>query len=167
VWRTKFKHWYTGSWFDLRSPEAFASYQKRAWPGTAVLIDTDDEQPRLIEILADLNPLNGGPGITPTRSLDPQGQTAAGATRSYNSGQEAGLAALTVARWTPREQTSTARGNVDVALQHSAESEPLSATPLLRGSSSRARERGSTAAPDEREVPAGAGWTPLVAPLLY
>jgi Calcineurin-like phosphoesterase len=66
---SRIRYWNTGSWFyepDLRSPEALASYQKRAWPGTAVLIDTEEDHPRLIEILADLNPLNGGPGITPT-----------------------------------------------------------------------------------------------------
>jgi hypothetical protein len=28
-----------------------------------VLIDTDQPQPRLLEMLADLNPLNGGPGL--------------------------------------------------------------------------------------------------------
>jgi hypothetical protein len=34
-----------------------------ARPGTAVLIDTDKPQPQLLELLADLNPLNGGPGL--------------------------------------------------------------------------------------------------------
>lgn len=60
------RFWNTGCWIyepDLGSPEAYESYLERAWPGTAVLIDTEAEAPRLIEAMADLNPLNGGPGI--------------------------------------------------------------------------------------------------------
>lgn len=67
------RYWNTGCWIyepDLSSPEAYDSYLERAWPGTAILIDTDEPQPRLIETMADLNPLNGGPGIesTPARA---------------------------------------------------------------------------------------------------
>jgi hypothetical protein len=34
-----------------------------AWPGTAVLIDDSEPAPRLLELLADLNPLSGGSGL--------------------------------------------------------------------------------------------------------
>ncbi len=60
------RYWNTGSWIyepDLGSRQAYARYLRDAWPGTAVLIDEDEEQPRLLELLADLNPLNGGPGL--------------------------------------------------------------------------------------------------------
>jgi hypothetical protein len=64
------RYWNTGCWIyepDLSSPEAYASYLERAWPGTAILVDSDAPAPRLIKTLADLNPLNGGPGIEPPR----------------------------------------------------------------------------------------------------
>ena len=57
------RYWNTGSWIyepELASREAYISYLERAWPGTAILIDTDEEAPRLLELLADLNPLQGG-----------------------------------------------------------------------------------------------------------
>ena len=60
------RYWNTGSWIyepDLGSRQAYARYLRYAWPGTAVLIDEDEPQPRLLELLADLNPLNGGPGL--------------------------------------------------------------------------------------------------------
>jgi len=60
------RYWNTGSWIyepDLGSRQGYARYLRYAWPGTAVLIDSDDPQPRLLEMLADLNPLNGGPGL--------------------------------------------------------------------------------------------------------
>ena len=60
------RYWNTGSWIyepDLSSRQAYARYLRYAWPGTAILIDTDASQPRLLELLADLNPLNGGPGL--------------------------------------------------------------------------------------------------------
>jgi UDP-2,3-diacylglucosamine pyrophosphatase LpxH len=60
------RYWNTGSWIyepDLGSRQAYARYLRYAWPGTAVAIDTDEPQPRLLELLADLNPLNGGPGL--------------------------------------------------------------------------------------------------------
>jgi UDP-2,3-diacylglucosamine pyrophosphatase LpxH len=60
------RYWNTGSWIyepDLGSRQAYARYLRYAWPGTAVLIDADEPQPRLLEMLADLNPLNGGPGL--------------------------------------------------------------------------------------------------------
>jgi UDP-2,3-diacylglucosamine pyrophosphatase LpxH len=66
----RIRYWNTGSWIyepDLSSPEAYAGYLERGWPGTAVLIDTEAPAPRLIETLADLNPLHGGPGIGPGR----------------------------------------------------------------------------------------------------
>jgi len=60
------RYWNTGSWIyepDLGSRQAYARYLRYAWPGTAVLIDEDEPQPRLLELLADLNPLSGGPGL--------------------------------------------------------------------------------------------------------
>jgi len=57
------RYWNTGSWIyepDLSSRSAYANYLKRAWPGTAVLIDTATDAPRLLELRAHLNPLNGG-----------------------------------------------------------------------------------------------------------
>jgi UDP-2,3-diacylglucosamine pyrophosphatase LpxH len=60
--------WNTGSWIyepDLGSRQAYARYLRYAWPGTAVVIDTEEPQPRLLELLADLNPLQGGPGLPP------------------------------------------------------------------------------------------------------
>jgi UDP-2,3-diacylglucosamine pyrophosphatase LpxH len=60
------RYWNTGSWIyepDLSSRQAYARYLRYAWPGTAILIDSDEPAPRLIELLADLNPLAGGPGL--------------------------------------------------------------------------------------------------------
>jgi UDP-2,3-diacylglucosamine pyrophosphatase LpxH len=63
---SRIRYWNTGSWIyepDLRSRQAYARYLRYTWPGTAVVIDTEEPAPRLIELLADLNPLNGGPGL--------------------------------------------------------------------------------------------------------
>lgn len=60
------RYWNTGSWIyepELGSREAYARYLRFAWPGTAIVIDEDEPQPRLLELLADLNPRNGGPGL--------------------------------------------------------------------------------------------------------
>jgi UDP-2,3-diacylglucosamine pyrophosphatase LpxH len=60
------RYWNTGSWIyepDLGSRQAYGRYLRYAWPGTAILIDEDEPRPRLLEMLADLNPLNGGPGL--------------------------------------------------------------------------------------------------------
>ena len=60
------RYWNTGSWIyepELGSRQAYGRYLRYAWPGTAVLIDEDEPAPRLLELLADLNPLNGGPGL--------------------------------------------------------------------------------------------------------
>jgi hypothetical protein len=64
----RIRYWNTGSWIyepDLSSRQAYARYLRYAWPGTAVLIDTNAPEPRLLELLADLNPLSGGPGLPP------------------------------------------------------------------------------------------------------
>jgi UDP-2,3-diacylglucosamine pyrophosphatase LpxH len=64
------RYWNTGSWIyepDLGSRQAYARYLRFAWPGTAVLIDEDEPAPRLLEMLADLNPLGGGPGLPEPR----------------------------------------------------------------------------------------------------
>ncbi|HSR95220.1 MAG TPA: hypothetical protein VLK56_10180, partial [Solirubrobacterales bacterium] len=60
------RYWNTGSWIyepDLGSRQAYARYLRYAWPGSAVLIDDEEPEPRLLELLADLNPLRGGPGM--------------------------------------------------------------------------------------------------------
>jgi UDP-2,3-diacylglucosamine pyrophosphatase LpxH len=60
------RYWNTGCWIyepDLGSRAAYARYLRYAWPGTAVVIDDEEPCPRLVETLADLNPLNGGPGL--------------------------------------------------------------------------------------------------------
>jgi len=62
------RYWNTGCWFyepDLDSQQSYESFLRSGWPGTFVLIDTDDAAPRLVEVLADLNPLAGGPGLGP------------------------------------------------------------------------------------------------------
>jgi UDP-2,3-diacylglucosamine pyrophosphatase LpxH len=63
---SRIRYWNTGSWIyepDLGSRQAYARYLRYAWPGTAVVIDTEEPAPHLIELLADLNPLKGGPGL--------------------------------------------------------------------------------------------------------
>ncbi len=60
------RYWNSGCWIyepDLSSRQAYARYCRYAWPGTAIVIDDDEPQPRLLELLADLNPLAGGPGL--------------------------------------------------------------------------------------------------------
>jgi UDP-2,3-diacylglucosamine pyrophosphatase LpxH len=60
------RYWNTGSWIyepELGSRQAYSRYLRYAWPGTAILIDTDAPQPQLLELLADLNPRNGGAGL--------------------------------------------------------------------------------------------------------
>ncbi len=62
----RIRYWNTGSWIyepDLGSRQAYARYLRYAWPGTAVLIDSDASQPQLLSMLDDLNPLQGGPGL--------------------------------------------------------------------------------------------------------
>jgi UDP-2,3-diacylglucosamine pyrophosphatase LpxH len=66
------RYWNTGSWIyepDLGSRQAYARYLRYAWPGTAVVIDDEEPEPRLLELLVDLNPLNGGPGLPPAAAL--------------------------------------------------------------------------------------------------
>ncbi len=60
------RYWNTGSWIyepDRSSRQAYERYLRHAWPGTAVVIDDERTEPELIELLADLNPLHGGPGL--------------------------------------------------------------------------------------------------------
>jgi UDP-2,3-diacylglucosamine pyrophosphatase LpxH len=62
------RYWNTGSWIyepELGSREAYARYLRFAWPGSAIVIDDEEPAPRLLKLLADLNPLNGGPGLPP------------------------------------------------------------------------------------------------------
>ena len=57
----RIRYWNTGSWIyepDLSSYEAYVGYLRHAWPGTAVLIDSDEPQPRLLRLREHLNPLN-------------------------------------------------------------------------------------------------------------
>ncbi|HEX8754308.1 MAG TPA: metallophosphoesterase [Solirubrobacterales bacterium] len=63
---SRIRYWNTGSWIyepDLGSRQAYARYLRYAWPGTVVAIDTEEPEPQLLELLADLNPLTGGPGL--------------------------------------------------------------------------------------------------------
>ncbi|HVW47612.1 MAG TPA: metallophosphoesterase [Solirubrobacterales bacterium] len=60
------RYWNSGCWIyepDLSSRQAYARYCRHAWPGTAIVIDDAEPEPRLLELLADLNPLAGGPGL--------------------------------------------------------------------------------------------------------
>jgi len=64
------RYWNTGSWIyepDLGSRQAYARYLRYAWPGTAIVIDDEEPEPRLLELLADLNPLTGGAGLPELR----------------------------------------------------------------------------------------------------
>jgi UDP-2,3-diacylglucosamine pyrophosphatase LpxH len=64
------RYWNSGCWIyepDLGSRAAYARYLRYAWPGTAIVIDDEAPCPRLVETLADLNPLNGGPGLPVAR----------------------------------------------------------------------------------------------------
>ena len=54
------RYWNTGSWIyepDLSSREAYLAYLRNGWPGTAVLIDSEEAQPRLLRLREHLNPL--------------------------------------------------------------------------------------------------------------
>lgn len=56
------RYWNTGSWIyepDLTSHDAYVRYLRNAWPGTAVVIDTDEACPRLLRLRDHLNPLHG------------------------------------------------------------------------------------------------------------
>ncbi len=60
------RYWNTGSWIyepDLGSRQAYARYLRYAWPGSAVVIDDEEPEPRLLELFADLNPIRGGIGL--------------------------------------------------------------------------------------------------------
>lgn len=60
------RYWNSGCWIyepDLSSRQAYARYCRYAWPGTAIVVDDSEPEPRLLELLADLNPLAGGPGL--------------------------------------------------------------------------------------------------------
>jgi hypothetical protein len=57
------RFWNTGCWIyepTLGSLESYERYLRIAWPGTAVLIDTERDEPELIRCLADLSPLPAG-----------------------------------------------------------------------------------------------------------
>ena len=57
------RFWNTGCWIyepTLGSLETYERYLGIAWPGTAVLVDTDRPEPELVSCLADLNPLTAG-----------------------------------------------------------------------------------------------------------
>lgn len=61
----RWRYWNTGSWIyepDLSSKRAYAAYVRNAWPGTAVLVDTDEPHPRLLTLLEHPNPLERPPG---------------------------------------------------------------------------------------------------------
>jgi Calcineurin-like phosphoesterase len=55
------RYWNTGSWIyepDLSSRETYLAYLNNAWPGSAVLIDSDEPEPRLLRLREHLNPLH-------------------------------------------------------------------------------------------------------------
>lgn len=59
------RYWNTGSWIyepPHGSRQAYERYLRYAWPGTAVVIDDEEPEPRLLELLADLNPRHEGRG---------------------------------------------------------------------------------------------------------
>jgi predicted phosphodiesterase len=61
----KVRYWNTGSWIyepDFATHEAYVRYLQNAWPGTAVLIDTDEPHPRLLRLREHLNPLYAAAG---------------------------------------------------------------------------------------------------------
>ncbi len=69
----KFRYWNTGSWIyepDLRSNAAYTAYLRNAWPGTAVLIDSDESEPRLLRLREHLNPLPAASGPRGPRQAD-------------------------------------------------------------------------------------------------
>jgi UDP-2,3-diacylglucosamine pyrophosphatase LpxH len=58
------RYWNTGSWIyepDLSSRETYLAYLRNAWPGTAIIIDSDEPEPRLLRLREHLNPLHGMP----------------------------------------------------------------------------------------------------------
>jgi UDP-2,3-diacylglucosamine pyrophosphatase LpxH len=70
----KCRYWNTGSWIyepDLTSRRAYMAYLHNAWPGTAVLVDTDQDQPQLLRLREHLNPLNTMHGDRSERSNAP------------------------------------------------------------------------------------------------
>jgi UDP-2,3-diacylglucosamine pyrophosphatase LpxH len=55
------RYWNTGSWIyepDLSSRESYLAYLRNAWPGTVVLIDSEEPEPRLLRLREHLNPLS-------------------------------------------------------------------------------------------------------------
>jgi hypothetical protein len=64
------RYWNTGSWIyepDLSSRETYLAYLRNAWPGTAILIDSDEPEPRLLRLREHLNPLHAMPDEPSTR----------------------------------------------------------------------------------------------------
>jgi len=64
------RFWNTGCWIyepTLASEQTFERYGRIAWPGTAVLVDTEEPAPRLLRLLEDLNP--GPAGYDEARRL--------------------------------------------------------------------------------------------------
>jgi hypothetical protein len=67
------RFWNTGCWIyepTLGSLETYERYLRIAWPGTAVLIDTEQPEPALVHCLADLNPLPDGADQLPEASAE-------------------------------------------------------------------------------------------------
>lgn len=54
------RYWNTGSWIyepALGASDSYIAYVENAWPGTGVLIDSEQGEPELVRLLEDLNPL--------------------------------------------------------------------------------------------------------------
>ena len=61
------RYWNTGSWIyepDFATHEAYVRYLQNAWPGTAILIDTDAPLPQLLRLRDHLNPLRAAGGTS-------------------------------------------------------------------------------------------------------
>jgi hypothetical protein len=79
------RFWNTGCWIyepTLGSLESYERYMRIAWPGTAVLIDSERDEPELIRCLADLSPL------PPGAEHLPDGEAQAAYRRARQAGRE-------------------------------------------------------------------------------
>jgi hypothetical protein len=83
------RFWNTGCWIyepTLGSLDSYERYLRIAWPGTALLIDSERGEPELVNCLADLNPLPAG-----AEALAPDAAQAA-----YRRAREAGGATFPI-----------------------------------------------------------------------
>jgi hypothetical protein len=82
------RFWNTGCWIyepTLGSLETYERYLRIAWPGTAVLVDTDRPEPELVSCLAGLNPLTAGAERLPEGSAESTYRRARAAGKAFPS----------------------------------------------------------------------------------